>query len=685
LLLAAAALAAGFPASQDLRAPRAPGSAGPAEVHGSVRTAAGAPVAGARVELVARCDAQHPRGAAAGLPGLERVLDRGASGADGGFRLGVGGRAALAPLELRVEAEGFAALRRAAWVGVETRVELGVPGRASGRVEDAAGEPVAGARVEAWPGGTSSAGSVSVAPPAVATDGEGRYRLAGLAAGPWRIAVRAEGFVEWSRFVRVDAGAERRADAVLERGTAVRGRVTDGRSGEPLAGARVGFPPDGLAVVADADGRYAAAGLPLTGAAGGLSASIAARGYGAFQFPLAGLTPEGREQDFFLLPGRRARGRVVDAAGEPVEGAQVVAGASYVDGAGIVQSDWIAAVTDPAGRFELADLRAEARHTLVVVSERHATAVLDFPVEELALGALDFGDVELERPGRLAGRVVDDAGRGVGGAIVRLAGEPSRRDDLGPARESDAGYLRGAGLGAGLVLAIADPDGRFAFERFPGGRYELEARVGAGRWERAEARLESGGSVEDLELRVERGRPVAGRVVDVDGHPVWARVSLAAPVERGYGAALTAYTDAAGRFEALGFPPGACEARAEPLDEGDDANACARRHARSGPVTLAAGTLDVELVVPHAASITGTVVGPSGEPRAGVQVLLYPSGEFLTDQGAFADAAGRFTLWLAEGARADLSTWDFVGGRRVGVTLHDVAAGTADLVLRLPE
>jgi len=657
---------------------------GPAEVRGVVRTRAGAPVAGARLVLVARTGAQHPRGAAS-LPLLERALGEGRSDEEGAFRLGVGARDPLAPLELRVVAEGFAATRSAAWAGVEARVELARTGAVAGRVVDDAGAPVAGASVEARAAGVGAAGDAE--PFRARADAEGRYRLEGLAEGPWRIGLGAAGHVGQSELVRVDAGALRRSDVALARGAIVRGRVTDGRTGEPIAGARVSFPLVEIEALADAEGRYVAAGLPAAGHAAGqaLSASLSAPGYGAFQFPVAGLTPEGREQDFFLLPGRRVRGRVVDAGGAPVPGAHVVAGSSYVDGAGILQEDWPAAVTDPAGRFELADLRAEARHTLVVVAERHATAVLDLPIEELALGVLELGDVELERPGRIAGRVVDGAGRGVGGATVRLSGEPDRRDDLGPARETGAGYLRRSGIGAGGVLAPADPQGRFAFERFPAGRYEVEARAGAGRWQRATLRLESGGSVEGVELRVERGLPVAGVVADADGHPVWARVDVSTPAEGGYASSLTAFTDAAGRFEAAGLPPGDCEVRAEPLHAGGDASPCRRRHARSGAVTVAAGTLDASLVVPHAAPITGSVVGPSGEPRPGSQVLLFPSGEFLTSEWAFADAAGRFTLWLPEGARADLSTWAFVGGRRVGVTLHDVAAGTAELELRLPE
>ena len=116
-----------------------------------------------------------------------------------------------------------------------------------------------------------------------------------------------------NRQVALEEGQERRVDFSLNRGSTVRGRVTDGDTKAPIEGATVvlGGESERRGAVTDREGRYVLRGVPAT-IEGIIFAGLRFRapGYGEFEYALSGV-PEGDiEQDVFLLRGRRARGRV---------------------------------------------------------------------------------------------------------------------------------------------------------------------------------------------------------------------------------------------------------------------------------------------------------------------------------------------------------------------------------------
>ena len=88
-------------------------------------------------------------------------------------------RQALGTAALLIFALSFTSV--AAWRG---------DGNARGRVRDAEGQPLGGARVVLRLDADPSSG-----PPEVRTNENGRWAIAGLAGGLWRIVIEAEGHV----------------------------------------------------------------------------------------------------------------------------------------------------------------------------------------------------------------------------------------------------------------------------------------------------------------------------------------------------------------------------------------------------------------------------------------------------------------------------------------------------------
>src|SRR5262249_53296741 len=112
----------------------------------------------------------------------------------------------------------------------ELRIEAGGGTRAL--IRDAhSGQPLANVRVDAsGPGGQSVSR---------ATDARGFVELRALAAGDWKLAVRATGYIAVSRVVTVRAGRGLQDTALdLVRGATLAGEVRD-RYGRRVPGARV--------------------------------------------------------------------------------------------------------------------------------------------------------------------------------------------------------------------------------------------------------------------------------------------------------------------------------------------------------------------------------------------------------------------------------------------------------------
>jgi hypothetical protein len=151
-------------------------------------------------------------------------------------------------------------------------------------------------------------------------------------------------------------------------------------------------------------------------------------------------------------------------------------------------------------------------------------------------------------PVSLAGRVIDDAGNGVAGALV-LATD----------------------ISSGVSASIrSGSDGRFVLSRVPPGRYEITARVQgflAGRFgamapgeDGVPVRVAPGIAVPPLEITLDRPATIAGRVTDDRGEPMASALQALQPIRIGPDLTVrriaVTMTGAEGGYLLTGLPPG---------------------------------------------------------------------------------------------------------------------------------
>lgn len=327
-------------------------------------------------------------------------------------------------------------------------------------VRDGAGAPVAGARVAlrsmlAWE---------------TETDAGGEAVLAGVGPG-WRtLRVEAARFAPAARMVSTgDRAGEERIVVRLDRGAPVSGRVVSA-AGAPVAGARVWasaasepFPvidPQLDAVVTDADGRWQMAAL----AAG--TYRFAASHPAHAQTTTAPIALSGATArdgvDIQLDDGGVLAGRVVDAAGAPVAGAELRVAAR---GGGVAWRLLRVARAGGDGRFSIAGLPRRG----VEIVAHHDGGSSDIVAADLR--AAPRAEVELRTAASapIAGVVVDAAGEPMPEAQVAV--DPVFGGGVG---EREAWQVRGH------PRAITDAAGAFSFGGLPPGRYTVRAaRPGA--------------------------------------------------------------------------------------------------------------------------------------------------------------------------------------------------------------
>jgi protocatechuate 3,4-dioxygenase beta subunit len=440
---------------------------------------------------------------------------------------------------------------------------------ARGRVMDLDQRPVAGARVRLVETRAGGGGffppmrSIRGSPPLLtATRADGGFEIAGVAGGFYDVTVDAAGYAITAVPGLEIAAGDGDADLgvlLVGPGVAIEGLVTDGDE-SPLPGVtvqarrqgsfeRIVAPPGpepwsawltseqrGAATVeTDAAGRFALHDLNPSEK---VDLMAALEGYVPARAPgVAGPTV----QPVVLVLERAAvvRGQVVDEEGGAVARPRVNA-------SGATSSPGAATQGDAEGRFELGPLgpgswRLEAMAPGYDPGESVAVELEDGEVEEgvrVILREQEHGEVE--------GRVVDEDGAAFPGAMVTCG---------------SAGRAR---TGSG---------GEFRFERVPLGRQQIWAAASSGG--RAVEMIEVREGVNTVELRLERGVEVSGRVVDREGGAVpGASVTLRSgrsPASRaamealgifGMGTRITA-TDAAGAFVLVGVREGAYELTAE--------------------------------------------------------------------------------------------------------------------------
>lgn len=405
---------------------------------------------------------------------------------------------------------------------MEVPVVVGAGRDLGGRVlDDATGEPIAGARV----------GETPLFLRTERTGEDGIFVLRGVTnyspEGPAdRLFADADGYAIGGAPIPDEGPVVIR----LRRGNRIAGRVTNG------AGAAV---PDALVEVL-AFSRERREGYPRSTRSGGggafalhgvrcdlgpRSVRVSAPGYGDRTLEAAA-GEEGGTVDLgaVVLPAAgRIGGIVREADGAARAGALV----NLVrTGAGSPLPDFRDRMTDAEGRFLFPDLGPG--HWRVEVADGGGEADVELPAGGAVL------DLDLAPPagGALRVRVVDDAGDPVAGARLQVVGEDDRS----------------------LAYEFVGPDGRRRFSGLPAGT----AQVWAFPPLRNSGYLPSFAAAEakgqEIVLVMKRVPVLAGTVTGPDGKPVAGRQVMI--LEAGGSAPLTgAITDGRGRFEA-GIPAG---------------------------------------------------------------------------------------------------------------------------------
>ncbi|HYH47126.1 MAG TPA: carboxypeptidase-like regulatory domain-containing protein, partial [Thermoanaerobaculia bacterium] len=581
---------------------------------------------------------------------LDRAASRALSDKEGRFLLR--GLAQAPSYDLTASRTGYRAAQATVAAGGEVRLVLERARSAHGVAVDARRLPLAGVEVTVRP---SPAVSAPDAPVTVLTDGRGRFEVPALPGDRVDLEARRQGFaptVVPGFVVAPGAGPADLGTLTLVPGVRIEGRVADA-AGRPLAGTGVWLTeadrPPGRALAetlrqrepaatADESGRFA-----ITDVARERMVNVLLAREGYVPFWVAGVeAPTARPLSVVLETASRLRGRVEDVSGEPVPGASVL----------------LRPAPPPPGTVGVEVRRsentadAEAGHDGAFAFAEVAPGAVT--LEASAEGFLPPEPVELQVPpnGEVQDvRLVLGRGAAVSGWITAAGGEPvaGARVRIGPVQsESDAeGRYRLAGVPPGLkALALSHP-------AYKGRNQQVDVQPGENR----------------VDLTLEKGTTVAGRVVDEAGAPrPGAEVTLRNRSERdprGYRAS----SGADGRFEILAVTDGRFDLEAE---AGGFAPAV-----HPSVIEVAGRDVDgIEVVLRRGAILSGRVLGLDSGQVAAVEVTAERAGR--PARSGTVDHTGRYEITALEAGDWHLRA-RLAGGRHEADAWVAIAPGDREV------
>jgi protocatechuate 3,4-dioxygenase beta subunit len=346
-------------------------------------------------------------------------------------------------------------------------------GSITGVVRDETGKPISGATIENHGNGSDEKRMAT-------TDDQGRYALHDLldSYAGYEITVRAPGRAPLRQLIKPGPpGKPARLDWTLEPGHFIHGRVV-AEDGKPVAGANVGLPGDLWPVAepqrTDERGRFEMDSLPAHA-----RFFVTKSGFtGLQEIPLR-LDSTGLVT-IVLEPMGIVRGRVVDAdTGKPLSHFNVWLNFARERRPSGVQWSMNGDLTYPGrhfqskdGTFTIKDLMHKIPVEVDVAAEGYLKTVVPLVVAATA-DEVKTVEVALKRldPSKLAafsGRILDDAGRPVGGANIRLIVSTVRPN--GPDDNdfnwiiTKSGDLRNKGYCDQFLQAVSDSQGQFEFK-----------------------------------------------------------------------------------------------------------------------------------------------------------------------------------------------------------------------------
>lgn len=558
-------------------------------------------------------------------------------------------------------------------------LKLNRAGRIAGKVVDAAGKGVAGAKLGFSPKVTDTRQVRLMMPMKATTDATGAFEIEKLVAGATTVRVAAEGFARLTTTLEAPT-----QDAVIKLkggGATIAGRVFDKDTGKPVAGAMVMVVNEKAAntsmaafgdapkTTTDSTGAYQLTGLE----AGDYIAVCSGKSY----YPVGTSTPpymprvsvkadEVRTDfDLFMDHGRTIKGIVVETGtGKPVEGVKVAA-QNYMtmigrgsDGGGKYEETTLA-----DGTFELKNISVMpsgdgAFSASISVEKKDWTLIKSSgPRDNLHQGRIWMrieGEskvverkFEISQGMRMNGIVVDRNGLPVADATVSPM--VMRTNPYGGSNYDGPNQTTAAKTGA---------DGRFSVNVVTGTRVGLLAKkdgvgqgkldyVAIGTKEPAEVKIKLlSARIEGIAL-LDDSKPLAGVTVNAqlevtndDGGGMWPTVA-------------TATTTADGRFVFDGLPPGSImlsgtheeyvqsESPRETLSDGER---------KSG----------VKLLFVQGKVLAGRVLTAAGEPVSGAHINAYGSRTGRGDQTT-SDENGKYRLKKLLGDKINGYVWTQTG------------------------
>jgi RNA polymerase sigma-70 factor (ECF subfamily) len=586
------------------------------------------------------------------------------------------------PLRVHATANGHSsAMLTDVFGGADLVIVLGRGAALLGRITRALdGTPVEGAQLKLFRMNE---------PPHAATqsDADGNYRFADVPPGLTVLEVTTAWLAD-PAWMSIDLPADECLvrDVVLQEGIIVHGVVSDARTGTPIANAEIGagrfFQH---AVHSNANGEY-----ELSGFGGRGDAEIRARagGYADAQylFPWPRMPSERTKVDFQLGLAHAAHGRVIDPAGEPVEGVYVAA----VTDAGPRQ-EWKSTRTDATGAFLLEGLAPDLQHCLLVRADGWANLTFAFPREEANAENIDLGTLELRTPGCIAGLVVADDGEALPGVQVELRGA-----------NDDALVLFGAKRDPPVPIDLysrtirADSKGVFRFGDLAAGTFVVVVSRRFGQdFPQPAVSLASGERRTDLRVVIPRGGTIRGKVETPAGEPavgVMVSAILEGQATSPGHFALGVPSTTEGAFELVGLDPGSYTLTFDP---------------RSLPVSAVAGCAISQM---HGVEPGQVVVGMLAEADTiGGQVLMGADqsartalveisldglfqGGLYSKEWKYCDAGTHFEFKVPRGSLVHLRVTPAIESElwgyetldtEPGIDLPSVAAGSNELLLHL--
>jgi protocatechuate 3,4-dioxygenase beta subunit len=444
-----------------------------------------------------------------GGPGLPNEVIP--SGADGRWLLR--GVPAGIPLELVIDDPGSALLVLDFWLREkekEGEVDLGdltlaPPHSLRLQVVGPDERPVRKAKVIAgtWLGRELEQKGFRAAERQVPERGEGEYVLERVQPGELQVQVRADGFAfKPNSPASVEVPREESLLVRVENGARIAGIVRDA-AGKPLPGAELtlhGSPEsqDYQGIRADATGRFELDYL----VPGEYEVWVEAGGYASQR--RRGIAAGGGDVEFILEPEAVFSGRVVDEEGNPIVRATVFISYEEVTENGISGHN---AQTDAEGRF-IFDRVGGGRFQ---VSAQHDAFLPFEEAQELELISgqrVEGRVIRLERGLQASGRVTDS------GDQKPIAGARVEFRFLDPERK------KGEWLSSDSRDATTGADGAFVVKALREGEHEISCSAKGYFGKKGERVALSGRSLERLDLTLERGASISGRVLDPDGKPV---------------------------------------------------------------------------------------------------------------------------------------------------------------------